>query len=278
MTHTMRSHLLFIALLAKHVEGTAADAFMPPEVVPSKRYSSGLQVEFEGTHSIDSVRAREERKAFCEWMGKPYVNTVPVEEVGRARRIVVQTDGLSYTWLEIKFAGADERGEICRLGPKTLRSLTIARFDGKQTTTTTYDYDMRTTGGHVDRGDKTYFGANSPNVPSAEQLRPYEVGEQRVIAGVPCSVRRIFLGTNEVTHCVTGPDPVPGRTGPLALAMRLVEMNMEAKSITANVKVDSGVFEGPPGFKPFKPARSTPRADREAADEDEDEPRGRRRP
>jgi hypothetical protein len=270
--------LLLLSLPAWHDAALATDAFVPPEVTSSKNYTVGLQMELAGrVHHADSADSREKKRAFCNGWGKPYVNPVPIDDVGRVRKVVVQMDGSSYVWTETKVASLlDSFG--CEFGPKTLRVLTIARYDGKQTHEKTYNYDTRTTGGRVVPGDHTYFGSNSPHVPPPpDQLAKIDVGQQRTIVGLPCTVRRFVPGSNEMTYCATAAHPVRGRARPLSLAIRIGTLDLEATSITPDVKVDAGVFDGPPGFKPFKKSRTAAEQEDDTPDKDSGRPRSNRR-
>jgi hypothetical protein len=268
MRQYTRSTCVLICVAAQG-NALAGDAFMPPEVAPSRKYDNGLQVEFSGNwlnRDRDSAnKSREDMRQLCEAMGKPYVNTVPIEEEGQTRETVIQLEGLSYMWSETKYAAPEEGRDHCRMTLKTHRRLHVSRFDGRRTATTVYNYETRKYGSFVREGDATYFGPSRPEVQQAiNKVRSESLGE-RVIAGVRCHDYRLWDGSSEpakhTTQCVTSHRAVAGRNGPIHLSFRLSSSRqqtafIEATSITPNVRVDLGVFDGPPGFQKSTASKS----------------------
>jgi hypothetical protein len=253
--------LLMLGLSAWHSAVLATDALVPPEAIPLGRYGIGVQVELAGrVFDADSVKSREDARARCNGWGVPYVNPVPIENVGRIREVVVQLEDASYVWGEMEVAEPLDRF-ACQFGPKTIRKLTIARYNGKQTHITRYQYDTRKYGLQIIEGDKTHFGTSGSYTPPTTDPKS-EASEVRSIAGMTCRVETMTPGF--MWRCVTKDHPVPGRKRPLTLALKTTKMQMEATSITPNVRVDLGALDGPPGFK--RPKSTKP----EKADDDDE--------
>jgi len=241
--------LNLLALMLCTTSVTAEDAFRPPETPSGRERLVGIQVEHAGfLGPMDSLEMRNTRRKTCEALGKPYVNTAPLGVDGQSRSVAVQANGTSYYWLETQRVTAEDPKEICRLGVKTIRQLSIARFDGRRTHTTTYDYAQRAALESSAEGDLTALGA-------AEQPKSFSnlpLVSRRVLAGLECDERRILdvPGITQHSVCMSAPNPVPGRSLPLMLARdwNHPRIKMHATAVRPKVLVDPAVFQGPPGF------------------------------
>jgi hypothetical protein len=239
----------------------ADNAFIPPETRTGGRPVIGFQVEYAGwVNKMDDSRQRADRPKLCAMLGKPYINDTPPDEAAKARMIVVQTESASYAWMETNGLDMAERGNPCHLKLITQRRLTVARFDGRKTVVTTYNYGKRTKSQITRHGDFTYFGSHTIDVDKGK------VTGKRRLGGIDCrDLRYLELGSKNEDYesaCVTDPDPFPGRRQP--------RYHMDAAVVQPSIKIDSAVLDGPEGFQ--EKVRRPKQKQAETTDDEEEEP------